>query len=334
MTWGASSCPEVRFDFDRLKSWRTAVRHSKFRNLACAIVLATLSGCGGGESGTADGRVSVALTDAPVDVAQEVWIKVTGVAFKPDGDAPEIVQDFEPRSLDLLRYQQGDVAVLLDDVPFKAGHYQWLRLLIESEPNVRDSYVMVDGAECELRVPSGAESGLKMNRGFTIPADGSLALTVDFDLRQSLHAPPGQQSGTSQSCTQGYLLRPTLRLVDDAHVGAIEGTVSFEAGAVPDGCLPKVYVFDSTAIPDDVEESNSNGDVDPVTVADVELPTGALEGTYHAAFIPEGDYVAAFTCSDDTEEDEDLVFVPEEGSPVSVQNNLISTLDFLVPAAN
>jgi hypothetical protein len=297
------------------------------RPIVIAMALSCLAACGGGDSG-GDGRVTVNITDAPVDVAQEVWVKITGVAFKPEGGAPEIVQTFAPRTLNLLQYQQGDVAVLLDDVSFTAGGYQWLRLIIESEPNVRDSYVMVDGAECELVVPSGAESGLKMNRGFSIPADGSLALTIDFDLRQSLRAPPGQSSGTSGACTQGYLMRPTLRLVDDANVGAISGTVTFEAGTPPEDCMPKVYLFSGSATPDDVEDGPVASDVDPLAVVGVSLPEGATSGTYRAAFIPAGNYTAAFTCSDDTAADESLEFSPESGTAVTVQNSLIATVDF------
>lgn len=307
----------------------------QFQISACALATATLialAGCGG-SGGAKQGSVSVALTDGPVDAAEEVWIQVTGVAFKPDGSAPEIVENFAPRAINLLQYQQGAVAVLLDNVPFKAGHYQWLRLIIDSQPNVRDSFVVVNGAECELSVPSGAESGLKMNRGFTIAADGSLALTIDFDLRQSLHAPPGQTSGTGEACAQGYILRPTLRLVDDANVGAIAGTVSFEAGVVPDGCLPKVYLFTGEVVPDDVEESTSaTPDVDPLSIVNVTIPSGATEGTYRAAFLPAGTYTAAFTCSDDTDADEDLHFVLPAVTPVTVENNLISTVDFVVPA--
>jgi hypothetical protein len=302
-------------------------------SIAVAAAMACLTACGGGDD-SSSGRVTVNITDAPVDVAQEVWVKVTGVAFKPEGSDPERIQAFSARTLNLLEYQQGDIAVLLDDVPFTAGRYQWLRLIIESEPNVRDSYVMVNGAECELRVPSGAESGLKMNRGFTIPADGSLALTIDFDLRQSLRAPPGQGSGTSGACTEGYQLRPTLRLVDNANVGAISGTVSFESGTPPEGCMPKVYLFTGTAVPDDIEETSAGADVDPLTIVGVTLPEGAVSGTYQAAFIPAGSYTAAFTCDDDTEADETLAFSPASGTAVTVQNNLITTLDFVVPAAD
>lgn len=297
-------------------------------------VAAVLGGCGGGsDSGSTQGRVSVSLTDAPVDEADQVWLRVTGVAFKPEGSAPEVVQNFSPRDIDLLQYQQGRVAVLLDNVPFAPGRYQWLRLMVESQPNVRDSYVVVNGQECELRVPSGAESGLKMNRGFDVPAQGSLALTVDFDLRQSLRAPPGQRSGTG-ACTQGYLLRPTLRLVNNASVGAISGTVSFEGGTVPTGCLPKVYLYEGSVTPDDVEDTTSTTpDVDPLMVIGVNVPQGSTSGTYRAAFVPAGSYTAAFTCSDDTEADESLAFVPAAGKAVTVQNNLISTVDFSVPAS-
>lgn len=307
--------------------------------LPVAIALASLSACGGGGSDPAAGsaalsRVTVSLTDAPVEDAQEVWIKVTGVAFKPEGSAPEIVKDFVPRTLNLLAYQQGRTAVLLDNVPFEPGRYQWIRLVIESEPNVRDSYAMVNGQECELRVPSGAESGLKLNRGLTVPAAGSLALTLDFDLRQSLRAPPGQRSGTAGACTQGYQLRPTIRLVDDASVGAIAGSVSFAAGSVPAACKPKVYVYEGNVTPDDVEDATAaNPDVDPLTVIGVEIPAGSTTGTYRAAFLPAGSYTAAFTCgNDDPVADDTLAFTPAGGVSVTVQNNLITTQNFAVPA--
>jgi hypothetical protein len=301
--------------------------------LPFGLALAMLAGCGGGgDSGSAPSTVSVRITDAPVDDAQEVWIKITGVAFKPEGAAPEIVKDFAPRTLNLLAYQQGRTAVLLDDVPFEPGRYQWIRLMIESEPNVRDSYAMVNGQECELRVPSGAESGLKLNRGLTVPAAGSLALTLDFDLRQSLHAPAGQRSGTGGACTQGYLLRPTIRVVDDANVGAIAGTVSFEGGTVPAGCMPKVYLYEGSVTPDDMENTSAaTTDVDPLTIVGVEIPAGSTTGAYRAAFVPAGSYTAAFTCGDDTDADETLTFAPAAGTPVTVQNNVITTQNFTVP---
>ena len=289
-----------------------------------------LSACGGSGSSPTSGRVSVNLTDMPVDHADQVVIAVSGVAFKHEGSAPEVVMDFSPRSINLLQYQNGQTAVLLQNTPMEAGRYQWLRLMVDAEPNVRDSYIVIDGQECELNVPSGAETGLKMHRPIDVPVGGSLALTVDFDLHASIHAPPGQASG---ACATGYQLRPTLRLVNDADVGAIDGTVSFASGTVPLECKPNVYLYEGAVVPDDSEdEAATSPDVDPVVVVRVDIPEGSDTGTYQAAFIPAGNYTAAFTCDEDTEADETLAFVPPEGTLVTVENNLISTVDFEVPA--
>ncbi len=294
-----------------------------------AAALASACGGGGGGSSSATGRVSVSLTDMPVDHAEQVVIAVSGVAFKPEGSRPEEVVDFSPRAIDLLQYQNGETAVLLQNTPMEAGRYQWLRLIVDTESNVRDSYIVIDGQECELNVPSGAETGLKMNRPIDVPADGSLALTVDFDLHKSIHTPPGQASG---ACATGYVLRPTLRLVNDADVGAIDGTVSFASGTVPAECSANVYLYEGTVAPDDSEdEAAASPDVDPYAVVRVDIPEGSVTGTYQAAFIPAGSYTAAFTCDEDTEADEILAFVPPEGVPVTVQNNLISTVNFEVP---
>ena len=284
-----------------------------------------LGACGGSGGGNDTGRLSLAVTDAPVDEASSVVVQFSGVAFKRAGAEPEVVQNLtpSPRQLDLLQYQGGRAAVLLDGVTLPAGDYQWIRLIVDNEQDVRDSYIVLTGGEeCELRVPSGAESGLKLMRGFTLPADGSVALTVDFDLRKSIHAPPGQSSG---DCAVGYLMRPTLRLVDDANVGAIAGRIDSELIAA--GCLPKVYVFSGSGVtPDDLEEA-AGADADPLVVASVTIENGSTTHPYRAAFLPPGPYTVAFTCDDDdAAADETLVFTAAQST--TVQANLIATVDF------
>lgn len=304
-----------------------------FPTNALIAVAALLAGCGGGSSSAGMGSLKIGLTDAPADDAQQVVIQFSGVEVKHEGSAPQMLTlSPSPRQFNLLQYQQGRAALLLDNVMLDAGRYEWVRLIVDNTMNMRDSYIVLrDGSECELRIPSGAESGLKLNRGFTIESGGSVALTIDFDLHQSLRAPPGQQ-GNGLNCTQGYMLRPVLRLVDNANIGAIEGTVSFDAGAVPLNCLPKVYIYQGAVTPDDVEETTAmTPDVDPLIVAGVDIPAGSITGTYQAAFVPAGTYTAAFTCDDDTTDDEVLAFTPEAGVSAVVQNNLITTVDFAVP---
>jgi Domain of unknown function (DUF4382) len=303
------------------------MRH-KISMVIAGVMLAGLTACGGGSSPEPEGRVSLSITDAPVDDATSVVVQFRGVAFKRAGSAAEMVQTLSPspRQLDLLAYQQGRAALLLDDVTLPAGDYEWIRLIVDNEQGVRDSYlVQTTGEECELRVPSGAESGLKLNRGFSLPADGSVALTIDFDLRKSIHAPPGQ-TGAAPDCAQGYLMRPTLRIVDDANVGAIAGTV--DSALVTETCLPKIYVFSgANAVPDDIEEASLAGDVEPMVVAGVTIENGSAAYQYRAAFIPPGDYTVGFTCSDDDPATDDvLTFLTPQN--VTVQANLISTVDF------
>ena len=98
------------------------------------------------------GTLKLNITDAPVDDAEADWIQFSGVALKPEGSAPEIVAIPAPatRRINLLQYQQGMVAVLLDNIPLNAGSYEWVRLIVDNEPNVRDSYVVINGQECEL----------------------------------------------------------------------------------------------------------------------------------------------------------------------------------------
>jgi len=310
-----------------------AARSTFFKGALVVGCCVFAAACGGGGGQGDTGRLSLSVTDAPVDDARSVVVQFRGVAFKREGEAPETVQNLDPtpRQIDLLQFQEGRAALLLDDVTLLAGRYEWVRLIVDNEPNVRDSYLTLEsGAECELRVPSGSESGLKLNRGFTLPADGSIALTIDFDLRQSIHAPPGQ-SGSGVDCTQGYLMRPTLRLVDDANVGAIAGRV--DAALVTAGCLPKVYVFDGTGVtPDDIEEvTATTPDVDPLLVAGVNIVNGATQYAYRLAFVPAGNYTVAFTCGDDDPTNDDtLTFLPAQN--VTVQINLVSTVDFTAPA--
>ena len=298
-----------------------------------STVLFALAGCGGGDDAPAgEGRMRLSVTDAPVDDAASVVVQFSGVAFKREGDAAEVVRNLSPspRQLDLLEYQQGRAALLLDNVTLPAGRYEWIRLIVDNETNVRDSYIVLNtGAECELRVPSGAESGLKLNRGFELPADGSAALTIDFDLRKSIHAPPGQQ-GSTPDCSQAYLMRPTLRVVDDANVGAIAGAI--DSTLVTAECLPNVYVFSGSGItPDDLEDAVVAAEVDPLLVASVGVENGSASYRYHAAFLPPGAYTVAFTCSDDDPTADDvLTFATPQ--LVTVQTNLIASADFAPPA--
>ncbi len=283
----------------------------KISNLSPASLLAVpalvllVQGCGGGD-GTSTGSLTLGITDAAVDSADNVVVEFYGVELQPAG-GQRVSYDFTSRcsldpgscQIDLLALSGGASQIILDNETVPAGQYSWLRLMVNAQPNVRDSYIVVGGQEFELRIPSGDESGLKLNRGFVVPAGGSADFTIDFDLRKSVHDPVGSSD---------YLLRPTLRMVDNAQVGTLSGNVdsSFFASGT---CSGAVYVFfDGTAgAPDD--EDGVGGGPDPITTALV-----PDDGTYAytVAFLSEGDYHIAFTCdaaADDPAVDDDSATV-------------------------
>jgi len=307
-------------------------RHSPSRILSVAFAAALVAACGGGGGSgdgtnkTATGAMKLSVTDAPVDSAQEVWVQFRAVEFKPMGADP-VMQELKdasgaaaPKRINLLPLQDGRTSLLLDGVQLPAGDYEWLRLLVDNEPNVRDSYIVVNGNECELRIPSGDESGLKMVRGFTLPAGGSLALTADFDLRKSIRQPPGQQ-GTGVNCTQAYMMKPVLRLVKDSEAGTITGKVDPTLFGAAD-CKRMVYAFaDGTnaagsTTPDDYDGKSP----DPVQM----VKADASSGDYRVSFLPAGNYTVAFTCGeDDMDKDDTLAFTAKKGAVV--QANLVTS---------
>ena len=161
------------------------------------------------------GTLKLGLTDGPVDAADAVVVQFTGVELKPVNGAAFSV-DFAPKTIDVLGLQGTNRAMLLDGEKVPAGDYEWMRLKVNADPNVAgDSHITVNGAQCEMRIPSGDETGLKLIRGFTVGVGTITDFTIDFDLRKSVIRPPGQSGMTEECDGQVYMLKPVMRVVDN-----------------------------------------------------------------------------------------------------------------------
>ncbi len=332
--------------------------HSRIRALSrvvCLTAIAVLAGCGGGSSDGAQsktGTLRLGITDAPVDQADAVVVQFTGVELKPTGGAA-FSRDFAaPKTLDMLVLQGTARAMLLDGESVPAGDYEWLRLKVDADPAVRDSFVSIGGQECEMRIPSGAETGLKLVRGFTVGVGTVTDFTIDFDLRKSVVQPPGQRADANACNGQVYLLKPALRMVDNLRVGTISGTIDASLLSAPN-CLAStakpgsVYLFGpvtttdpAPTVPDDVDGVATDG-ADPITSALVSPDTFR----YTIGFVPVGRYVVAYTCdADDSTIDADVVpeppgtgelvtFTPPNGTTVDVTANQSVAVDFAAAPA-
>lgn len=302
---------------------------------AAAALLTLSSGCGGGSSddttdliAPASGFLTLRVTDAPVDDAAEVIIVFTGVELQR-GPASTINIDFDtPRSLDLLQFRNGQAANLLQGHPVLPGEYEWLRLKISAEQNLQNGsrIRLRDGRQFPLFIPSGAESGLKLNRRFTVAQGGTTRLIVDFDLRKSVVAPPGQ--------TPNWILRPSLRLIDELQYGTLVGSVDIPALAAAqqstvNDCSPGIYVYTGSGIiPDDMDGDATDGP-DPLVYQPLMPPTPGTSANYSLPFLESGDYTVAFTCRFSVDADP----TRSEYNPKGVSLGETPTMRFTVKSA-
>jgi hypothetical protein len=258
-----------------------------------------------------DGRLDLAITDAPVDDATAVVVRFTGVELRHEDGEDEIFEFDVPRDIDLLALSGGDSELLLSGERLPSGRYERIRLRVESSPSTIVSRVETLGGSFPLYVPDDAEDGLDLDQDFDVPDDERAAYTIDFDLRRSMHNP--------ESGSNAYELRPVLRLVEDERAGSIGGTVN--SAKLVAGCVPAVYVYSGSSItPDDVDGSGT----EPVSSARVNLSTRR----YTVAFLPEGKYTVAFTCDadeDDPATNDSLTF---EAKNASVEAGETRTVNF------
>jgi hypothetical protein len=287
-----------------------------------AVTLA-VTACGGGGGGSAapasTGVLNIGVTDAPVDGANKVVITFTAIELKPQG-GDAVVYDIPDKSIDLLTLAGGTTAGLLDNQTVPAGRYEWMRLLLDAQQNRNTSFIeLTTGGQFPLYIPSGDETGLKLNRGFTVAAGGRSDFTIDFDLRSSIVAPPGQ--------APNYILRPVLRILDNLRVGTLNGTIP--PRLIPPGCTPFIYVFSGTGVvPDDLDPAPSP-DVDPLISVAVALNNVTGSYSFRVPFLEVGSYTIAFTCdgAKDAPDAEDvLVFSPTLNITVNANQTVTLSL--------
>lgn len=286
-----------------------------FKSLTFSTVAAiSLAGCGGAAT---DGTLSLSVTDAPVDNASHVWIQFAGVELHNASGTESFTFD-QPKRLDLLTLQGSTSAPLLDSVSLAAGSYQWIRLMVDAGPDhgTASSIVLTDGSEHALTVPSGSETGLKLVRGFTIAQGGSADFTIDFDLRKSV-----------VSSANGYTLKPTLRVVDNAVVGHVAGEVD-ETLMSTHSCTEQnaaVYLFaGADAAFDDVGSAQG-----PLASSLVRYDESNSRYGWKVGFVEPGVYTVGLTCQanlDDPETNDTII--PVGQANVTVVGGATARYDF------
>ncbi|MBO6849327.1 MAG: DUF4382 domain-containing protein [Marinobacter sp.] len=286
-----------------------------------SALAAGIAACGGGSSGSdATGTVSFGITDAPATDLSNVTVAFTEIRLKPtDGDWISFpLEGFE--TVNMLDLQGGVSEPLITDQEVPAGEYSQIRLIVNTE----NSFVKrsdTGDTEFSLAVPSGEQSGLKLQGDFIVAADTSTSFTIDFDVRKAVVDPQG-------NALADFMLRPALRLVNNLEVGSIAGAVDETVISVQcadstiyDGM---VYVYQgSGATTGDLGSEN-----EPLLTAPVAFDPETTEYNYTAAFLVEGEYTVSYTCDpDDNEAAEELTFIGTRNVTVTAESQ--TTVDFV-----
>ena len=286
--------------------------NQSLRFLGVSALAAGLAACGGGSSDSGEtGTVSFGVTDAPATDFSNVTVAFTELRLKPaDGEWISFpLNGFE--SQNLLELQGGVSAPLITNEEVPAGTYTELRLIVDTA----NSFVQLESEgsnEYTLAVPSGEQSGLKLKGDFVVAADTSTDFTVDFDVHKSIVNPEG-------GSLADYLLKPSMRLVNNLEVGSITGQVDYSmiqqergADASEADCAPNyegsAYIFaGADVVPSDLNVNNDTGN--PLLVIPVAPDNETGLYTYTAGFLPEGEYTVSYSCQvDDNEADDTIEF--------------------------
>jgi hypothetical protein len=236
--------------------------------LAMVVVSACMifNGCSKSTRTDSDGRITIYLTDKPADfdsvniVVREISVHLA----EGDSSSGWMVICDTIQYFNLLELRNG-AQVLFGDDQLEPGHYNQIRLKVTDGCNL-----VVEGNHYDLKIPSGYQSGIKINHQFWIEENETYELLLDFDAQKSII-----EKGNGE-----YQLKPVIRAIPMQTSGSISGTVN-----------PEEAEAFALASPDTV--SSSHTDIDGFFKL-VGLPAG----TYSVQIVPDDDAYADSTITD------------------------------------
>jgi hypothetical protein len=137
---------------------------------------------------------------------REIFVDVLGYTINPNKNynlTTEYKNETDSKKAD-------GASVVLGDSILQAGDYTQIRLILAN-----GNYVIDNGVKHDLNVPSGSQTGIKLNHGFTIEPNTLYELMLDFNVDKSIHI-----TGNGQ-----YMLKPVIRCMSMITSGTISGQV-------------------------------------------------------------------------------------------------------------
>ncbi|MFY0642979.1 MAG: DUF4382 domain-containing protein [Bacteroidia bacterium] len=213
--------------------------------VAFALIAFELNSCSKDAVKPSTAQVSFRLTDAPCDY-DHLYIDIEGMEIHSDSNGWESILPFNAGVYDLLTLTNG-LDTLLCTTELPEGTISQIRLLLGD-----NNEIVVNGTNHDIKIPSGSQSGLKLNLHQHLDAGTSYNIWLDFDACKSV-----VEKGNGQ-----YSLKPVIRTFADSTNGKLKGYVQ------PDSLPSYVYVI------------NNNDSILSITNPDGFFMICGLDGTY------------------------------------------------------
>lgn len=144
------------------------------------LLAITIGGCRKLNQG---GKMTVRMTDAP-GIYDEVNVDIRQVSLHytdTNASGKWVNLNTNAGVYDLLKLQNDVTVVLAGDSTLPLGKINQMRLLLGP-----DNYVVIDSVKYDLKVPSGMQTGIKMNLNTEIKTNSDVEVLIDFDAGKSV----------------------------------------------------------------------------------------------------------------------------------------------------
>ena len=188
--------------------------------------------------------LSIQLTDAPFpfDLVAETNIKIDQISAKKVSDTGEdqlIILTEEEFEFNLLELTNGLTANLVD-IEIPVGAYDQIRLRVtESDVKLTDERVF------DLKIPSGQQSGIKVNLStpINIEAESENSILLDFDVSRSFVV---QGNPDTPAGIKGFIFKPVIKASNLSETGTLSGEVTDASSSFAlEGVQISVYAADT-----------------------------------------------------------------------------------------
>ncbi|HKJ34330.1 MAG TPA: DUF4382 domain-containing protein [Balneolales bacterium] len=165
-----------------------------------------------GVNNNGQGTMKVHMTDSPISNVSALTVNITKIEVHQNGadstSGWKVISD-SSETVNILNLTNGKTR-LIGDQNLSAGTYSQIRLILGA-----NSTVTIGGKQFPITIPSGTQTGIKINANITVKAGETFNLLLDFNAAQSIH-----MTGNGR-----YMLKPVIHAVNMQLDGNMKGTI-------------------------------------------------------------------------------------------------------------